>query len=280
MATFAIGDVQGCFEALMRLLDAVGFAPTRDRLWFTGDLVNRGPDSLATLRFVRDLGPRAVTVLGNHDLHLLARASGGRAGRLDTLDAVLEAPDRDSLLDWLRACPLLHEARVAGTDWLMVHAGIPPGWTLATARAAAHEVEASLRHDASAFLGRLYGDEPARWADALALEARQRFTVNACTRMRFCHEDGRLELRSKGSPGSAAVGLTPWFSHALRVSLEAETVFGHWSTLGRVHWPAARAWGLDTGAVWGGRLTALCLETRGLTSVDCPENQRPGIPTD
>lgn len=268
MSTYAIGDVQGCHDALLRLLDAVHFDAAQDQLWFAGDLVNRGPDSLQTLRLVMSLGTAAVCVLGNHDLHLLARAAGGRAGRLDTLDALLAADDRDVLLHWLRHRPLLHEA----DGWAMAHAGIAPCWTLSQARAAARSAEAVLRaSDHTAFLAQMYGDEPRLWSPALSATEQLRFSINAFTRMRYCTPDGALEFRAKGAPGSQPAPLQPWFALPARVPVGAEIIFGHWSTLGRVHWPQHRVWGLDTGAVWGGRLTALCLETSVLTSVECPE---------
>lgn len=273
MRHYAIGDLQGCFDALQRLLERLRYQPGTDVLWFAGDLVNRGPDSLRCLRFVRDLGDRAVCVLGNHDLHLLARAQGGAAGRRDTLDALLAADDRDELLDWLRQRPLLHEWQ----GWAMVHAGLPPQWTLPQGRRAARQLESLLRGpEHGRFLSGMYGDEPAQWRSGLRGLARHRFIVNAFTRLRYCDADGRLNLRSKGPPGSQPIGQMPWFAVPGRQSLDAEIIFGHWSTLGQVHWPEYRAWGLDTGAVWGGKLTALCLETRELTQVECPEYRSPG----
>ena len=276
MSIYAIGDVQGCHNALLRLLDALRFDPAGDQLWFAGDLVNRGPDSLKTLRLVMSLGERAVSVLGNHDLHLLARAAGGREGRLDTLDALLAAPDREALLGWLRHCPLLHEAQLGDTRWVMTHAGIAPCWSLTAARTAARQVEQVLRGDRhEVFLASMYGDEPRHWSPGLDEEAALRFSINALTRMRYCSADGALEFRAKGAPGSQPATLLPWFALPARVPVDAEIIFGHWSTLGQVHWPQHRVWGLDTGAVWGGRLTALDLDTRELTAVECPENRRP-----
>lgn len=272
MSHYVIGDLQGCFEPLQRLLERLNFDPAADQLWFAGDLVNRGPESLQVLRFLRGLGTTAVSVLGNHDLHLLARASGGRAGRRDTLDALLAAPDRQELLDWLRHRPLMHEHE----GWLLLHAGLPPQWNLAQARRAARQVEAILRGpDHARFLSSMYGDEPALWSPGLRGNRRHRFIVNAFTRLRYCDADGRMDLRPKGAPGSQPEGLMPWFAVPGRASRNAEILFGHWSTLGQVHWPEHRVWGLDTGAVWGGRLTALCLETRRLIQVECPEFRRP-----
>lgn len=272
MTVYAIGDVQGCYQPLGRLLDALRFEPAKDQLWFAGDLVNRGPESLQTLRLVRSLGDAAVTVLGNHDLHLLARSVGGRAGRLDSLDELLAAPDAAELLDWLRQRPLLHEA----PGWALAHAGIAPCWTLAEARQAARNAEAVLRgSDHVEFLRHMYGDEPRQWSPGLSARDGLRFTINAYTRMRYCTAAGALEFKSKGTPGSQPAGLTPWFAAARRQHLGADVIFGHWSTLGQVHWPAERVWGLDTGAVWGGRLTALNLATRQLLAVECPEYRRP-----
>lgn len=273
MSVYVIGDVQGCYQPLRRLLDALRFEPATDQLWFAGDLVNRGPDSLQTLRLVKSLGPAAVTVLGNHDLHLLARSVGGRAGRLDSLDELLAAPDAGELLHWLRHRPLLHEA----PGWALAHAGIAPCWTLPEARDAARKAEAVLQGSGHVeFLRHMYGDEPRRWSAGLSARDALRFTINAYTRMRYCEPDGALEFKHKGAPDSAPLALRPWFALADRKPLDAEVIFGHWSTLGQVHWPAARVWGLDTGAVWGGKLTALNLDSRELVAVDCPENRKPG----
>ena len=272
MITFAIGDVQGCHSALLRLLDALHYDPARHQLWFAGDLVNRGPQSLETLRFVKSLGDGAVSVLGNHDLHLLARAAGGLSGRRDSLDAVLAADDREDLLDWLRHRPLLHEA----AGWALVHAGIAPCWTLPQARTAARAVESVLRSETyQDFLGGMYGDEPRQWSASLRDTEALRFAVNAFTRMRYCQPDGALEFRTKSAPGTQAPPLLPWFALPTRVELDTEILFGHWSTLGQVHWPQPRVWGLDTGAVWGGKLTALDLDSRQLTAVECPEYRNP-----
>jgi len=272
MTIYAIGDVQGCYQPLCRLLDTLRFEPSKDQLWFAGDLVNRGPDSLQTLRLVVSLGEAAVTVLGNHDLHLLARSVGGRAGRLDSLDELLLAPDAAELLHWLRHRPLLHEA----PGWVLAHAGIAPCWTLAEARQAARDAEAVLRGTEHVdFLRHMYGDEPRQWSAGLSARDALRFTINAYTRMRYCTATTALEFKSKGAPGSQPAGLKPWFANARRRTLDAEVIFGHWSTLGQVHWPTARVWGLDTGAVWGGRLTALNLDTRELLAVECPEYRRP-----
>lgn len=276
MSTYAVGDIQGCFDAFQQLLAALDFDRHRDRLWLAGDLVNRGPQSLAVLRFVRDLGDRAVTVLGNHDLHLLAVARGRRPGRRDTLDEVLDAPDADALLDWLRHRPLMHSDAALG--YHLIHAGLPPQWSLAQAQACARDVENVLRGNRKSyaeFLGRMYGNEPDRWDENLQGDARWRFIVNAFTRLRYCDADGRLTAEPKGRPGEQGGSLLPWFAVPGRASAGARIVFGHWSTLGRVEWPEHRVTGLDTGCVWGGRLTALCLETGVLTSIACDQYRSP-----
>ena len=265
MATYAIGDLQGCFEPLERLLAHVGFDRARDRLWFVGDLVNRGPDSLACLRFVRELGDAAVTVLGNHDIHLLCVAEGVESARKrDTLDEVLAAPDRGEILDWLRHRPLMH---VEG-DVALVHAGLLPQWTVAKARALAAEVEAVLAGEGHReFLDELYGDEPARWSDSLEGMDRWRLIVNAMTRMRVCEPDGAMALGFKGEPGEASEGWIPWFDMPGRMSRDHAIVCGHWSALGVCVRP--NLYSLDSGCVWGRALTAVRLEDRALFQVDC-----------
>lgn len=269
MSTYVIGDLQGCYDTLQRLLDLLRFDPAQDRLWFAGDLVNRGPQSLLTLRYVRGLGAAALTVLGNHDLHLLAVANGGRKGKRDTLEEVLTAPDRDELLDWLRRQPLLQESGDGSTA--LLHAGLPPQWDLATARACAHEVETVLRGgDYSELLDRMYGDEPLVWDERLSGIQRLRFIINCYTRLRYCDRKGRADFGPKGAPGTQAEGLLPWFAVPQRRSRGTTLMFGHWSTLGRVYWPADDVYGLDTGAVWGGELTALRLEDRSLSAVGSP----------
>lgn len=268
MAVYAIGDIQGCFAPLQALLDRIDFDPARDRLWFTGDLVNRGPDSLATLRFVKSLGDAAVTVLGNHDLHLLAIAYGhGREKRLDTLHDVLTAPDRDALLAWLRARPLLHHD--ADLGYTLVHAGLLPAWDLALARQLAAEVEAVLGGpDPAALFAHMYGDRPDRWDPALAGWDRLRLVINGFTRLRYCTADGQVDPRPKGAPGSQPPGLLPWFDVPGRRSADLRVVFGHWSSLGVL----ARddVFGLDTGCVWGQSLTAAALERRGVRRISVP----------
>lgn len=269
MATYAVGDLQGCLSALHRLLDVVGFDPRSDRLWLAGDLVNRGPRSLETLRFVRDLGDRAVTVLGNHDLHLLAVASGAAAPRgKDTLDEILAAPDRDELLGWLRTRPLLHR----DLGFTMVHAGIAPPWTIDQAVVCAAEVSAVIGGDeARAFFDVMYGDQPDQWSEALAEPDRLRYSTNALTRMRYCTADGRLRLAEKRPPGMQPDDLLPWFAVPQRQARGESIIFGHWATL-QVDQPLDPAHGvvhLDTGCVWGGRLSAMRLEDRAMFSVPC-----------
>jgi bis(5'-nucleosyl)-tetraphosphatase (symmetrical) len=269
MTTYAIGDVQGCYDELRRLLDLVAFGD-QDHLWFTGDLVNRGPQSLAVLRFVRDLDGRATVVLGNHDLHLVAVAADPRQRRRtdESLDAVLAASDRDELIDWLRNRPLLHEDIRLGTT--LIHAGLPPQWDLAVAKRCASEVEGMLHGpDHRALLADMYGDEPSHWDQCASEVDRWRFTINCFTRLRYCTPDGRLALSHKGPPGIAGSDL-PWFQHPDRRSRGTRLVFGHWSTLGRVAWPDESVWGIDTGCVWGGALTALNLESGELTALPCP----------
>lgn len=276
MAVYAIGDVQGCFDDLMTLLDKIAFDPQQDQLWFAGDLVNRGPQSLEVLRFVRDLGAHAVTVLGNHDIHLLAVAGGHtRPRRNDTFHDVLQAPDREKLLEWLRHQPLLHYDATLGVT--MLHAGLPPQWDLATARGCAAEVEEALRgngyHD---YLAAIYGDGPDQWSTALMGAARLRFITNCLTRLRYCDEEGRLALKEKGAPGTQSPGHLPWFMAPGRASADMEIVFGHWSTLGACDVQGVHH--LDTGCVWGGTLTAIRLDTtvRARISIPCRGACEPG----
>lgn len=265
MPTYAIGDVQGCFDELQQLLDAVGFDRRKDRLWLVGDLVNRGPQSLAVLRFVRELGSAAVTVLGNHDLHLLTYAAGLAMPRPDdTLDEVLAAPDRPELIDWLRGLPMVHVEE----DHVLVHAGLLPQWSVQQAEALGREVEAALRGaQHREFLARLYGSKPDRWDDELRDADRLRVIVNAMTRMRFCTADGIMEFQTKGEATAAPPGYMPWFDVPARRSAHHTVICGHWSALGlRV---APRLLALDSGCVWGGRLTAVRLEDRAITQVEC-----------
>jgi len=269
MATYAIGDVQGCHEPLMRLLDALHFDPAGDRLWFAGDLVNRGPDSLAVLRFVRGLGERAVTVLGNHDLHLLAVANGVRKPlRKDSLDAILTAPDREELLTWLRHRPMAY--READLPHLMVHAGLPPQWNADDALRFAAEVEAVLRgDDCGEFFTHMYGNFPARWSDTLVGAERWRVITNYLTRMRFCSIDGTVDLDNKGPLTAANKGFAPWFMYAGRRSAGTPVLFGHWAALEGNTAGVKNVFALDTGCVWGNRLSAMRLEDGTLFQCKC-----------
>jgi len=266
MATYAVGDIQGCFDSFRRLLDLCAFDPARDRLWLVGDLVNRGPRSLETLRFVKNLGPAAVTVLGNHDLYLLMVAEGGAKyrGKDDTLQAVLDAPDRDELLDWLRHQPLCHLEK----GHCLVHAGLLPQWTASRTRELAREVEAALTgpHYRD-FILNLWGSEPAAWSDDLMGWPRLRVIVNAMTRMRFCTPEGVMEFHAKGEVVNAPSGYLPWFEVPGRKSADTVLVTGHWSALGLKLLPNLLA--LDSGCLWGGPLTAVRLEDRQVSQVDC-----------
>lgn len=267
MATYAIGDLQGCFAPLERLLDAISFDRARDRLWFVGDLVNRGPDSLRCLRFVKDLGDAAVTVFGNHDLHLICVAEGiHSAGKRDTLQEVLAAADRAQLLEWLRHRPLLH---AEGRN-VLVHAGILPAWSVDEARELAGEVESHLRGRAFRdFLANMFGDQPNAWSEDLAGWDRMRVVVNAMTRMRMCDASGALALGYKGEPGEdAPAGLVPWYDVPQRRNRDATIFFGHWSALG-LH-VRDDVVGLDSGCVWGRSLSAIRLEDRAVFEVACP----------
>ena len=267
MATYAIGDVQGCFGSLTALLETLRFDPAHDRLWFTGDLVNRGPRSLETLRFVRDLGDRAITVLGNHDLHLLGVARGCRRLKAgDTLTDVLKAPDRDDLIEWLRRQPLLY--RDANRGITMVHAGLPPQWTPSVAQACAAAAEGKLRGAGiKKLLRQMSGHQCDSWSGSLSYVEQLGYIINCLTRLRYCDAAGGLELREKGPPGRQPAPYLPWFVIPGRLHASETLIFGHWASLGPCNEPGIHA--LDTGCVWGGALTALCLETRERTSVPC-----------
>ncbi|MEH6470549.1 MAG: symmetrical bis(5'-nucleosyl)-tetraphosphatase [Halopseudomonas sp.] len=265
MATYAVGDLQGCLEELKALLAQINFSEN-DQLWIAGDLVNRGPQSLATLRFVKDLGDQAKVVLGNHDLHLLAVAyEKKKASRKDTFEAILKAPDRDELLTWLRHLPLLHHDTAKG--YVMVHAGIPPIWSLNTAIACAKEVEAVLQSPlAGEFFHHMYGNEPSRWKEQLEGWERYRMITNYLTRMRFCNAKGKLELDTKTGPNNPPKGYAPWFSFDDRLTSHHKLLFGHWASLeGSTETP--NIYPLDTGCVWGGQLTAIRLEDERYFSV-------------
>lgn len=271
MPTYAIGDLQGCHASLLRLLDELKFDPAADRLWFVGDLVNRGPDSLAALRLVKGLGDAAVSVLGNHDLHLLLLAEGfGRPQKGDTLDAVLAAPDRDELLHWLRRQKLAWCER----GFLMIHAGVLPGWSVDDALARAAEAEAALQGPRFRdFFAQMYGNTPVAWDDGLEGVERLRMIVNAFTRLRYCSPAGEMEFHHKGAPGTQPAGWLPWFEVPGRRSTNVTCITGHWSTLGLVNRQDLIA--LDTGCLWGGRMTAVRLEDRQVFSVPCPQTKPP-----
>jgi len=271
---FLVGDVQGCAEAFERLLAEIDFSPSRDRLVAMGDLVNRGPSSLAVLRRMAAFGDAATCLLGNHDLHLLAVAHGVRAlHRGDTFGDVLAAAERGACLEWLRRRPLAH----LEAGWLCVHAGVVPQWDLAQTLALAAEFAALLSGpDLPAFLRVMYGNEPDRWSDALSGAERWRFVVNTLTRIRFCTDDGRLDFKTKEGAGAAPPGHRPWFDVPGRRTAGQPIAFGHWSTLGLISSPELLA--IDTGCVWGGALTAVRVDggRREVVQVRCPQTQRPG----
>ncbi|HET7201834.1 MAG TPA: symmetrical bis(5'-nucleosyl)-tetraphosphatase [Steroidobacteraceae bacterium] len=277
MAVYAIGDVQGCADQLEELLEHIRFDAARDRLWFVGDLVNRGPRSLDTLRFVRALGDAAVVVLGNHDLHLLAIARGGAAWKITDagLWPIFDAPDCEALLDWLQSRPLMHHDAALGTS--LLHAGLPPQWTLATALDCARQVERRLQGErVGQLFAHMYGNEPSVWRDELEGWDRLRFSINAFTRLRICAvEDGRMLIKYKGPPETAPEGTAPWFRIPWRRSAGERLVFGHWSALGYV--AENGVLGLDTGCVWGGALTAQRIDVAASQPVQVP-NRAGGLP--
>ena len=277
MATYVVGDIQGCFTELQQLLNATQFNPQHDFLWCAGDLVNRGPRSLETLRFFKSLGEHGVSVLGNHDLHLLAIACGHHEyfKKQDTLDEILEAPDRDELLTWLRHRPLLHHD--ANLSISLIHAGLPPQWTLAEAQCYAKEVETVLQSEQyPEYFDNMYGNKPKVWSNELTGWARLRYITNCFTRLRYCNAKGKLALEKKFSPTyvSPHDPKQPWFMHKHRATIHDKIVFGHWSTLGFRNEYGIIA--LDTGCVWGGKLTAIRLEDLHVFQVDCPGACQPG----
>jgi bis(5'-nucleosyl)-tetraphosphatase (symmetrical) len=273
---YLIGDLQGCCDAFEQLLAELDFSPSRDHLHVLGDLVNRGPASLATLERLRGLGSAVTCLLGNHDLHLLAVAHGVRkAHRSDTLSQILNSPEREAWLDWLRQRRLADMA----CGWLCVHAGVLPQWSAAQTLNLAAEVETMLRGDALPhFLDVMYGNQPERWDEGLTGVARWRFIINVLTRMRFCTADGTLEFATKDGADGAPPGFAPWFAHAQRATAAQPVAFGHWSTLGLINQPELLA--LDTGCVWGGALTAVRVDggRREVTQVRCEQAQAPGKP--
>jgi len=273
---YLVGDLQGCCDALDRLLAEIGFSPSRDQIVLLGDLVNRGPASLQVLQRLQGLGDSATCLLGNHDLHLLAVAYGVReTGKNDTLDELLALPDRERAqwIDWLRH----RHMAVHAHGWLMVHAGVAPAWDLALTLQLAAEIEAQLRGpDILGFLQTMYGNEPARWKPGLEGEARLRFAVNALTRIRFVDERGTLDFKTKDGAATPPEGLLPWFDAPGRLTAGQPIAFGHWSTLGLVNRPDLLA--LDTGCVWGGALTAARIDEgrREVIQIVCAEAQKPG----
>jgi bis(5'-nucleosyl)-tetraphosphatase (symmetrical) len=272
MATYAVGDLQGCLEPLKQLLQRVAFDPARDKLWLVGDLVNRGPQSLETLRFLYAMRDSVVCVLGNHDLHLLAVAyNAERLKKADTLREILEAPERDDLLDWLRNMPLVHHD--AERDITLVHAGIPPQWSIEKSLQRAAEVEEALRDDQRLplFLEGMYGNEPAKWDKKLHGIDRLRVITNYFTRMRFCTPDGKLDLKSKEGLDTAPAGYAPWFSYPERKAAGRKIIFGHWAALeGQCDVPGLYA--LDTGCVWGGSMTLLNVDSGERITCNCAGN--------
>ena len=280
MALYCIGDIQGCDSALERLLDLIGFSASRDTVYLLGDLVNRGPDSAAVLRRCMAHGDALRPLLGNHDLHLLAAAHGARKpSRRDTLASILEAPDRDALLQWLRLQPLARQHIYGGTPLLMVHAGVLPAWTAAETLDMADEVHRVLQSaDLPAFLQQMYGNTPDHWNASLTGPDRLRVIVNALTRLRFCSAQGVMDFDSTESASAAPPGLMPWFDVPGRSTADTLIAFGHWSTLGWLNRP--HCLGLDTGCVWGGCLSAVrfgsSLDERELLQVRCEQAQAPG----
>lgn len=265
MSTYVIGDVQGCYDALQQLLDIVKFDPPRDNVWFVGDLVNRGPQSLKTLRFIKGLGDAAVPLLGNHDLHLLVAASGHtKQYPGDTLAEILEAPDREELLHWLRQQKLMHVDK----GYAMVHAGLLPQWTIAKALTLAAEVEQALRAlSYDCLLRNMYGNQPNHWHDDLVDDERLRVIVNAMTRMRLCTAQGEMEFKHKLAPVNMPEGYMPWYDVPGRASSGTPILFGHWASLGVLL--RADVIGLDSGCVWGRKLTAMRLEDRRIFQCGC-----------
>ena len=275
MATYAIGDIQGCFDEFQNLLKLINFGKN-DQLWLCGDLVNRGPKSLQTLRFIKELGDQVHCVLGNHDLHLLAvHYDVARKKKGDTLDDILNAPDRKELMYWLQQQPLLHTD--PALNFTMVHAGIPPGWTIKSAKKRAQEVESILRSsNAHTFFEHMYGNKPAKWSADLKGWKRLRTITNYLTRMRFCTPKGRLEFASKGGLETQPDGFLPWYKHTHRKTAGENIVFGHWAALQGAT-DTHKAYALDTGCIWGLQLTALRLDD--LSYYHTPSLQKSAFPT-
>jgi len=278
MSTYAIGDIQGCYAELQQLLILINFNIKEDVLWCTGDLVNRGPQSLSVLRFFKQLNERAIVVLGNHDLHLLAVANGHDEylKPKDTLTEILQAPDREELLLWLRQRPLLH--RNVQLGFSLVHAGLPPQWDITTALHCAQELQAMLQSESyEKFLHSMYGNKPKNWSPQLTGWKRLRYITNCFTRLRYCNEQGKLALEKKDSPKKTMSKIDkkkPWFLHENRASQEEQIIFGHWSTLGL--YMENNVYCLDTGCLWGGTLTALRLEDKQIFRLPCKGECVPG----
>ncbi|MBZ4202784.1 MAG: symmetrical bis(5'-nucleosyl)-tetraphosphatase [Methylovulum sp.] len=271
MSIYAIGDIQGCFDELQLLLDKIQFNPQEDCIWFAGDLVNRGPKSLETLRFVKNLGTSAITVLGNHDMHLLAAASATKTStKKDSLTPILEAPDRDELIHWLRHQPLFY----TNNDFCMIHAGLPPQWDFKTTQRMALLVENVLQGpNYELLLQQMYGNKPNQWTPNLKGTAKLRFIINCFTRMRYCDASGRLDFNNTGPIGTQPEELMPWFTLPNRKSANMKIIFGHWSTLG--YYEGSNCYAIDTGCLWGGQLTALKLSTPiQRISIDCPTTKK------
>ncbi|WPN46774.1 symmetrical bis(5'-nucleosyl)-tetraphosphatase [Pseudomonas sp. P8_241] len=279
MATYAVGDLQGCLEALQCLLKQVAFDPAKDRLWLVGDLVNRGPQSLETLRFLYTIRESLVCVLGNHDLHLLAAGRNiERLKKTDTLREIIDAPDSAELLEWLRQQKLMHYDEQRNTA--LVHAGIPPQWSLRKALKCAAEVETALRDDnlLPPYLDGMYGNDPAKWDNDLKGVTRLRVITNYFTRMRFCTAEGKLDLKSKEGLDTAPPGYKPWFQHKKRKTKDLKIIFGHWAALeGNIDAPGISA--LDTGCVWGGALTLMNVDSGERLNCKCDEHGQPAVPS-
>jgi len=278
MATYAIGDIQGCYDELKQLLNKINFNADKDKLWFTGDLVNRGPKSLETLRLIHSMGENAIVVLGNHDLHLLATFfDHERPGKKDTFHDILNAPDKDQLMQWLRALPLVHIDKDSGLS--MVHAGMHPEWSIEKAQSLAKEVETILQNEEHIeFYQHMYGDKPLMWSDDLEGWSRIRYITNILTRLRYCTPEGKINLGSKREPGTQPAGYHPWFSLEHRASRNTPIIFGHWSTLvlnKSMDYP--NVYPLDTGCLWGGTLTAMRIDIEPYTSyqVNCRKLAKP-----
>lgn len=272
MATYAIGDIQGCYRQLKELLTKLNFKSDKDTLWFAGDIVNRGPDSLKTIRFIQSLQDNAITVLGNHDLHLLARAHGyGKPSKKDTIQAILNARDSDNLLNWLSQQPLVHYQQK--NHVCLVHAGIYPTWSLTEVLNYNAEMQTILQSkNAVDFFENMYGDKPSKWSSDLSDWDRLRFITNCFTRMRYIDDDFNIKLKEKGAPGKQAINIHPWFEFE-RAEKNLNIVFGHWSTLDNPN--QKHLYPLDTGCLWGGELTALKINKKltKYTTINCPEIQ-------